>query len=200
MRTTAALTLALGISIAALACGSPSGPSQSGNLRVTITDAPFTEATALHVTFSEVKVHRADGEGGWITVPFAGTPAATTRTCNLKKLEGPSDILGVASLDAGHYTQLRLVVDAAAIYFGGAATAEGACATALAAPTGASSEAVQIPSGEVKLIHPFELMSAGATTVELDFDGNKSVHQTGNGRYMMSPVIRVSKVNTAGGS
>lgn len=202
MRTTAAaLTGALGLSIAALACsGSPTGPSQSGNLRLMITDSPFGEATALHVTFSEVRAHRADGAGGWITVPFAGTPAATSRTCNLKKLEGPFDVLGVASLDAGQYTQLRLVVESATIYFGGSATAQGACLTTLAAPsngpTPVTSHTLEIPSGEVKLIHPFELTSNGTTTIELDFDGDKSVHQTGNGRYRMTPVIKILAVNT----
>jgi hypothetical protein len=163
-----------------------------------ITDTPFGDATALHVTFSEVKAHRADGEGGWITVPFAGSPAAASRTCNLKKLEGPHDVLGIASLDAGRYTQLRVVVSSATIYFGGSATGEVACLTTLAAPsgTGVSSETLEIPSGEVKLIHPFELTSNGTTTIELDFDGDKSVNQTGNGRYRMTPVIRILAVNT----
>jgi Domain of unknown function (DUF4382) len=58
MRLTAALSTALGISVAA--CGSPSGPSGSGNLRLMITDAPFEDASAVHVTFSEVKAHRAE--------------------------------------------------------------------------------------------------------------------------------------------
>jgi len=202
MRITAALSVALGLSIAVIACsGSPSGPSQTGNLRLMLTDSPFEDATAVHVTFSEVKAQRSDGEGGWITVPFAGTPAATTRTCNLKKLEGPFDLLGVASLDAGHYTQLRLVVDSATLYFGGTKTGEAACLTTLAAPTDGptpvTSHALEIPSGEVKLIHPFELTANGTTTIELDFDGDKSINQTGNGRYKMSPVIKILAVKTA---
>lgn len=167
-------------------------------MRLMITDTPFEEATALHVTFTEVKAHRADAAGGWLTVPFAGAPAATTRTCNLKKLEGPFDILGVASLDAGQYTQLRLVVESANIYFGGTATGEPACATTLAAPSGSgvTTEALEIPSGEVKLTRPFELTANGVTTIELDFDGNKSVNQTGNGRYRMTPVITILAVKT----
>jgi hypothetical protein len=196
---TITVTVAFGLSLSALACsGSPTDPSRSGNLRLMITDAPFDDASALHVTFTEVKAHREDGAGGWLTVPFAGSPAATTRTCNLKKLDGPFDILGAASLDAGQYTQLRLVVDSATIFFGGAVTGEPACATALAAPggSGVTSSRLEIPSGEVKLIQPFALTTNGTTTIELDFDGGQSVHQTGNGRYMMSPVIRVLSVRT----
>jgi hypothetical protein len=163
-----------------------------------ITDSPFDEASALHVTFAEVKAHREDGVGGWLTVPFAGTPAGTTRTCNLKKLDGPFDILGVAALDAGQYTQLRLVVDGATIFFGGTPTGEPACAGTLAAPggSGVTLSRLEIPSGEVKLIRPFTLTTNGTTTIELDFDGGQSVHQTGNGRYMMSPVIRILSVRT----
>src|SRR5687768_16134374 len=200
MRTTAAaLTVILGFSIVTAACsGSPTAPSGSGNLRLMITDTPFEDATALHVTFSEVKAHRADSAGGWLTVPFGGAPAATTRTCNLKELEGPFDILGVASLDAGQYTQLRLVVESANIYFGGIATSEPACATTLAAPggSGVTTEVLEIPSGELRLNRPFELTANGVTTIELDFDGNKSVNQTGNGRYRMTPVITILAVKT----
>jgi hypothetical protein len=165
-----------------------------------ITDTPFEEATALHVTFTEVKAHRADGAGGWLTVPFAGDPAPTSRTCNLKKLEEAFDILGVASLEAGQYTQLRLVVESATLYFGGTATGEAACLTTLAppteGPTAVTSHTLEIPSGEVKLIQPFELSSNGTTTIELDFDGDQSVRQTGNGRYRMTPVIKILAVNT----
>lgn len=161
-----------------------------------ITDRPYEEATALHVMFTEVKVHRSDGEGGWLSVPFAGDPAASSRTCDLKKLEeGAQDILGVGSLVDGHYTQLRLVVAASHIYFGGVPSLDPACAEMLTPPAGfESSEALEIPSGEVKLIHPFELISNGTTTIELDFDGAQSVHETGNGRHKMSPVIRILSV------
>ena len=197
MRTPTTLTTAVALAIFGIACsGSPTDPSRSGNLRLMLTDAPFEEATALHVTFNEVKAHRDDGTQEWLTVPFAG--GSTTRTCNLKKLEGPFDLLGVASLEAGQYTQLRLVVSSATIYFGGTPTGEAACATTLAAPggSGGTSQPVEIPSGEVKLIQPFNLAANGTTTIELDFDGSQSVRQTGNGRYMMSPVIKVLAVKT----
>jgi hypothetical protein len=63
----------------------------------------------------------------------------------------------------------------------------------LAAPggTGVTTEALEIPSGEVKFVHPFELAANGITTIELDFDGDQSVRQTGNGRYRMTPVIKI---------
>ena len=40
-----------------------------GSLRINLTDSPFSDAKALLVTFSEVSVHRADGDA-WETVDF----------------------------------------------------------------------------------------------------------------------------------
>src|SRR5713226_4477985 len=102
------------------ACGSststPAPPNPSfgtSSLTVMLKDSPFSDAKALLVTFSEVNVHASGAD--WVTVPFAA--GASTRTCDLKKLETAQDVLGVGPLPAGHYTQRRLVVSSAAIYF-----------------------------------------------------------------------------------
>lgn len=179
--------------------GGASTPA-SGNLAIHLTDSPFSDAKSLLVTFSEVSVHNAD-TGEWKTLPFA---SGTARTCDLKKLNGATDVLGVGPLAAGKYTQIRLTVASADLYFDNAAAGP-ACAPTIARPAGQSAS-VTIPSGEVKLNNEFTLTSAG-TTITLDFDGDQSVRQTGsgngngngngngaNGRYMMSPVIRVVSV------
>jgi hypothetical protein len=160
-------------------------------------DSPFSDAKALLVTFSEVNVH-ASGDA-WVTVPFAS--GASTRTCDLKKLETAQDVLGVGSLPAGHYTQLRLVVSKAAIYLENASSGP-ACAPSIAAPAGANAP-VDIPSGELKLNREFDLASGGGTTILLDFDGDQSVKLTGNGngrgngggQYIMTPVIAIVSVH-----
>jgi len=93
--------------------GNPGNPVTTSSLTLMLKDSPFSDARALLVTFSEVNVHASGG--AWVTVPFAA--GGTSRTCDLKKLETAQDVLGVGSLPAGHYTQLRLVVSSAAIYF-----------------------------------------------------------------------------------
>ena len=108
------------------------------------------------------------------------------RACDLKKLVSAQDVLGVGSLPGGHYTQIRLTVSAAALYFDNAAS--GACADTIAAPAG-NSAAMSIPSGVIKLNREFTVPTGGTTTILVDFDGDKSVHDTGNGHFMMSPVI-----------
>jgi hypothetical protein len=170
----------------------PVVPGGSGTLAVRITDSPFSEASAVLVTFSEVSAHTSDG--AWVTLPFAG--GAASRTCDLKNLEGAEDVLGTAPLAAGHYTQLRLTVSSAMIYLTPEkATSGPACAASIVVPPGSEvGKPVDVPSGTVKLVHPFDLAGSGTTTILLDFDGDKSIHQTGNGAYKMQPVIKILSV------
>jgi hypothetical protein len=187
--------------------GSPSGGTSTvmGSLSIRLTDSPFSDAKALLVTFSDVSVHQAD-PGEWKTIPFA---SGSSRTCDLKKLQGATDVLGIGSLATGKYTQIRLNVSSAALYFDNASVG-GPCAPQINAPAGDSAP-VEIPSGEIKLNNEFTLTSAGST-ITLDFDGDQSVRQTGSGnsngngsgngtghgaantKYMMVPVIRVVSV------
>ena len=188
MRLLLVFTLACSM---ALACGSdsPTSPSNSGTMRVMLRDTPFSDAKSVLVTFSEVTAHRST-EADFSKVPFAG--GATSRTCDLKKLQTAQDLLGTGPLAAGQYTQVRLVVSSAAIYFENAASGD-PCAATIAAPEGRSA-ALEIPSGEVKLNRQFTVPDGGTTTMLLDFDGDQSIRETGNGRYMMTPVIAVVSV------
>ena len=184
-----------------VACGesnSPTSPSGSGGasgrgtLAVRLTDLPYG-AGALHVTFSEVSAHLSGG-GGWQTLFENGE-----RTCDLAQLEnGVAADLVDAELPAGDYTQLRLTVASAALYFGG--PGDGPCGAILTAPGPAAP--VTVPSGEIKLNRPFSLADGGLTSILLDFDGDRSVKEMGNhdgppeeGRYRMTPVIGVVSVD-----
>jgi len=181
------LILAVFVSIFGLAgCDeSPTSPDGNANFRLMLKDSPFSDARSVLVTFSGVSAHR-DGEGGFTTI------GAGTRTCDLKKLETSQDVLGVGTIPQGHYTQIRLIVSSAVIYFDNAAAGP-ACAASISAPAGRNAP-VEIPSGEIKLNREFDVPATGATTMLLDFDGDKSIHATGNSRYMMSPVIGVVSV------
>jgi hypothetical protein len=196
MRLTGAL-IAVAVAVAAFACGSsPTGPSGSnGTLRLMITDSPFSDARAVLITFSSVAAHRSgtgeESEGGWSQLTFAD--AASTRTCDLKKLVDAQDVLGVGPLAAGHYTQLRLHVSSATLYFEN--PSEGpACAASVPVPAGRSAR-VDIPSGEVRLNREFDVPEGGATSILLDFDGDRSINQMGNGGYRMTPVIGIVSVS-----
>ena len=190
MRIIAVLAVVAAVGIAACGGDSVMSPSGNGRLSVMIKDSPYSDAKALLVTFSEVTAHR-DGEGGFTKLPF-GEVAATSRTCDLKKLVDRQDLLGVGTLPEGHYTQVRVVVSSATLYLDN--PSEGpACATTIPIPAGRSAN-VEVPSGEVKLNRAFDVSASGATTMLIDFDGDKSVTEMGNGRFRMTPVIGVVSV------
>jgi hypothetical protein len=193
MKLVAVVAIGLIIAVAAACGGGSNGPSGMGSLNVMLKDSPYSDVKSLLVTFSDVSVHRDDQtQDSWTKLPFASS--ATARTCDLKKLVTSQDILGVGALPAGHYTHVRLTVRSAALYFDNSATGS-ACADTIAAPAGHSAS-IDVPSGVVKLNREFTLSTGGATTILLDFDGDKSVTQTGNGRYLMSPpVISVVSVS-----
>jgi hypothetical protein len=184
-------TLAVALAFTAAACGgSPSAPAGTASLGLKLTDSPFSDAKSVLVTFSSVSVHRSGS--AFATIPFAGS--ATSRTCDLKKLEnGAEDILGTEGVPAGEYTQVRLLVASAVLYFDNPSVGP-ACAPSVTAPAGTSA-IVTIPSGDVRLNRPFTLAANTSTTILLDFDGDRSIRETSTGVYSMTPVITVLNVN-----
>lgn len=202
-----ALALAVAVMVGAASCSnseSTTGPSASsgggggggglgvGTLRVLITDSPFTDAQAVLVKFMEVSVHRTGA--AWQRLDFAD--ASTQRTCDLKRLEEVTDLLGVGQLEAGHYTQLRLEVATGTLHWQNKSVGP-PCAPAIIV-LGTNSD-VTIPSGTIHLNRQFTIEPGQTTTIELDFDGDASIKQTGNGKYMMQPVIAVTAVTTGSG-
>jgi hypothetical protein len=99
-------------------------------------------------------------------------------------MNGASILLGDAMLDAGHYTQIRLILDE-----GSNVVVDGV------------TYPLRIPSGfqtGIKLIHEFTLQADYTYELMLDFDANRSINQLGNGTYQMKPVIRVHAIATTG--
>lgn len=156
--------------------GSGSTSGGSGHLTIGITDSPFSNAKAVLITFDGISVHRS-GQS-WETVDFAN--GATERTCDLKRLQGPTDVLGSDLLPAGHYTQIRLHVKSATIHFDNESTSATACAPSITVP-GTQFANVRVASGEVKLNRQFTLDAGGSVMMVLDFDGDKSIRQQGGG-------------------
>ncbi len=175
---------------AAAACGGNStSPSGNGSVTVMLKDSPFSDAKALLVTFSSVSVHMSGGS--FATLPFSG--GASSRTCDLKRLASGQDVLGTGNMTPGHYTQIRLVVSSATLYFDNASAGATPCATAIAPPAGRSAP-VTVPSGQVDLNREFDVTNTTTRTITLDFDGDQSVKQLGNGNFTMMPVITVVSV------
>ena len=169
-------------------CGSSGGGgTQPGVLGISLTDAPACGFDEVNVTVSKVRVHQSssadDKAAGWTDITL--NPA---RKINLLDLNDPTqpnfalESLGETPLEAGHYTQLRLVL------------VPNANSVVLSGPPPSTEIPLDTPSGiqsGIKLIHQFNVASGQRVDLLLDFDACKSIVQTGNGKYKLKPVIKV---------
>ncbi|HWI67375.1 MAG TPA: DUF4382 domain-containing protein, partial [Nitrospiraceae bacterium] len=114
------------------------------------------------------------------------------RKINLLDLNDPTqtnralEFLGETPLEAGHYTQLRLVL----------APNRGSSPPANSVVL--SGQTTEIPldtpsavQSGIKLIHQFTVDSGQRVDLLLDFDACKSIVRTGNGKYKLKPLIKV---------
>jgi hypothetical protein len=152
--------------------GKLTGEDGTGKLVMQLTDAPGLNITEALVNISQVRVHYAgttqNGTNGtWIVV------VNESQTFDLIQLQNATDVLGEVNLSAGWYTQIRLSVDKALVTIDG------------------EQYDLKIPSKNVKLITPFLVEDNETLILTLDFDVQKSVHKTGNDRYIMKPTIKV---------
>ena len=178
------LTLGAALLLALAACGG-SG-SDSGTLRLALTDAPGCGYDAVNVTVQKVRVHQSssasDADGGWSEIVLS--PA---RRLNLLSLSnGVLDEIGQTPLPTGRYTQLRLVL------------ADNTSASPLAnsvVPTGGSEVALRTPSAQqsgVKANVSIDIAANRMADFVIDLDACKSVVTAGNsGQYLLKPVISV---------
>lgn len=194
--------LAAGAAAAAAlaACGgggsdaAPAPVSTMGTLSVGLTDAPACGFDAVYVTVNKVRVNKSasasDTDGGWTDVTLA--PAKKINLLNLTN--GVLETLGQTSLEAGTYTQIRLVLDA---------NTSGTANTVV--PTGSTLEQVldtpsAVQSG-IKLVGQFDVTAGQRSDIVIDFDACKSVVTKGNGKYALKPVVKMlpSAVNGISG-
>ena len=99
----------------------------------------------------------------------------------LELQDGVSASLGLGVLPSGTYSEIRLrLVDAHVV-------------------VGEEEHDLKVPSGAqsgLKIKGSFAVGEGLLTTVTLDFDAEKSVHVTGNGKYMLQPVISLISVES----
>ncbi|MDH4328882.1 MAG: DUF4382 domain-containing protein [Nitrospira sp.] len=183
-------------------CGSDGGGggtavARPGTVSVSLTDAPACGYEAVVVTVREVRIHQSSSVddlngAGWRTIVLD-----TPRSINLLDLNDPTQpnfalhYLGETPLPAGHYTQLRLVLEENRnnqppvnwIVLEGQDPNNPNDRIPLETPSA-------LRSG-IKLIHQFTVNSGQRVDLLLDFDACHSIVQTGNGTYKLKPVIKV---------
>ena len=166
-------------------CGSGGDGAGSGTLGVSLTDTPACGFDKVYVTVNKVRVHQSssapDNAAGWTDITL--NPARKIDLLSLNN--GALENLGEATLAAGHYTQLRLVLDP---------NTPGNLANSVVPTVGKVETALVTPSAVqsgIKLINQFDVASGQRVDLILDFNACKSIVLRGNGTYALKPVIRV---------
>lgn len=166
----------------------PSAPM--GSLKLSLTDAPACGFDAVNVTVIKIRVNKSasasESDAGWvdITVP-------ATKINLLDLTNGVLQALGQTSLEAGKYNQIRLVL--------APNTAQGLENSVV--PTGSREVQLTMPSGAqsgFKVNGDFDIAENTLADIVLDFDACRSVFKTGNGKYMVKPVVTAVPVITSG--
>ena len=173
--------------------GGGGGSAQPGMASVSMTDAPACGYDQVNVTVSKVRIHQSDTASdntpGWTDITLN-----PPQKINLLTLNDPTQqnfallTLGQTPLAAGHYTQLRLVLEPNS----GNPNPPFANSVVLAGTT--NEIKLDTPSGiqsGIKLIHQFTVNSGQRVDLLLDFDACHSIVKTGNGTYKLKPVIKV---------
>jgi hypothetical protein len=185
----AAASAALAAGLALFGCGGGGGGiggtgKVEGTLRMSITDAPACGYDAVYITVDRVRVNQsstaADADGGWTDIVVS--PAKRINLLDLTN--GALEELGQASLPAGKYTQLRLVlVDNDSTH---------PLANSVV-PTGGAETALDTPSAQqsgLKIKTDIDVGEGQVADVAIDFDACKSVVKRGNsGKYNLKPVL-----------
>jgi hypothetical protein len=159
---------------------STSPETGQGQVKITMVDAP-AGYDEVNIVVVRVEVHKADAgaNSGWFVI---NNNSATYDLLLLRN--GASVVLGDHPLDAGRYTQIRLIIG----------TGSNVVVDGVTYP-------LEIPSGEqtgVKLNHSFVIEDGLLYELLLDFDAERSIVVTGNGQYKLKPVIRVTPVVISG--
>jgi Domain of unknown function (DUF4382) len=153
---------------------------QNGRIKMYLVDSPSTLDSVI-ICVTRVEVHKAgsDSTSGWFVINDS------TRYFDLLQLtNGASAVLGDTSLAPGQYTQIRLIIG------------EGSYVI----DQGVKHD-LEIPSGSqtgIKLIHQFTIESGKLYELLLDFNVDKSIIITGNGKYKLKPTIRVIPIVISG--
>ena len=194
LKSSAWIFLSLSILIF-FACDGGGGSSDgggTGTVSFGLTDSSTDKYSAIYVTIDEVQVNKDDsssnGNSGWITV------ATPMKTYNLLRLvNGVTEILGDDELEAGTYKQIRLIIGRTAESENNINGEPHPEANYLVLKDGSYAD-LKIPSGYqtgIKLVHTFEVEEGSFVELVLDFEACKSVVETGNGKYILKPTIKV---------
>ena len=150
-------------------------PKTQGKVVFGITDhaEDINGVSSIFITVNKIEIHSE--ANGWATV------SNETKQYDLLALKqsGAVSLLANANINVGTYDQVRLMVDKIVVVKNGV------------------EEEAKLPSGELKMMQNIVVNADKTVTVVFDFIADKSLHITGNGKFIFTPVIKVKKTSNA---
>ena len=183
------------------------GTASTGTVSLGLTDNSTEEFKAVYITVKNVEVHLGGNENSssnWLTVdlpidPDTGLPKERLTVNLLELVNGVREDLGIATLETGHYTQIRLIIDNVPDDTINILSQDHPYANYAIDPSDpANLHDLKVPSGfktGVKIVSGFDVNSNQTTELVLDFDACRSVVQAGNSeQWLLKPTIKIAKI------
>jgi len=140
-----------------------------GKVVIGITDAAtaIQGVSSIMLTVDKVEVQSAAQE--WITV------SSGSKQYDLLELKqtGAVALLADVNLATGTYDQIRLTISKVMVTVSG------------------TTHEAKLPSGTLKIVGRIVVEEGKTATAVLDFKADKSLHITGNGKFIMAPVVNL---------
>lgn len=134
-----------------------------------ITDAAadMKSVTSIQVTVDKIQVHSATE--GWVSV------SSESKTYDLLQLKAQAtpQLLADVELEEGTYNQVRLDVSSVIVV------------------DESGRHEAKLPSEELKIMGELNVNENSTSTATFDFIADESLHMTGNGQYILAPVVKV---------
>jgi hypothetical protein len=191
-----ALTLLTSLGLAGASCV-PIVEAKTGTVEVRVTDdRPGYEIQQIEMSVLSVEIHKAEeeeeqhqnqgqnnqnqeGDGGWMTLDILDdiNPFILTDLQN-----GEEQTLALGQVDTGKYTQIRMEIDWVEVTYTYLQDGE----------TEETTVEAKLPSGKLKFVRPFDVIEGVTTILLFDFNVDKSVVVTGQGKVIVKPVVKLS--------
>jgi hypothetical protein len=169
------ITLAFALLIAGCLQQQSSLGGGNGRVVFTVADkaAEMGSVSSVKVTIDSVAVQSATQ--GWIDV------SSTEKTFDLLALKasGKQALLADVNLSNGTYNQVRLSISKVVV------------------TDDTGEHDARLPSGDLKIVGAFDAKGNSTSVVAFDFIADESLHVTGNGEYILAPVVHLQTRNDA---
>lgn len=155
--------------------GNSGNQVSTGRVVFSITDAAADLESISNIYVTVDKVEVLNQGGSWVTV------SSSPKTYDLLKLktEATHAVLADVELEEGTYNQIRLDISEVMVI------------------DSTGEHQARLPSSELKFVGDIEVRKGATSTASLDFIADESLHMTGNGVYVMAPVVQVETRSNA---